>query len=1369
MRTFVFCFIWLLCFSTEIFAEYDDIQIKRLDRSDGLSNSNILSITQDAFGFVWIATESGLNRFDGKSFVVYKHNRFQLNSLACNAINKLLIDKEGYLWIATTHEGLDCYDHETDTFIHYFPTGKEGDISGPAITDLSLSHNGNIWVATYYDGLNLYDKRKKKFIHYNVDENNPNSIRENIILRLCEDRQKQLWIGYRTKGLSVLDIESGKAIHFANNPSDPYSLPSNVVLAILQDRYDNIWVGTEKGLSLYNRNTKNFINFCHDPDNPKSLISDKVMAIYEMEDGRIWIGTENGGISILDISFPILNPDKIEFQNIGSGDSKEMLTHNSVYSLFQDCYGNVWIGTFGGGINFISKYPDYFSKLEYIPYSNHKHSLNYRIPWGICEAPDGKIWIGTDGGGINVLNPVTGEVEVIKASPQTIGDNAVLCALTDSKGKMWFGTYRGGVSYYDSSTGKFRQFAHHPNDNTSLPSMDVRTIFEDRNGRILIGTMDGLCLFNPATGKFRTYTDKDGLVGNNCRAIAEDANGCFWIGHHGGVTLLNGDLSVKERFYSDRNNEKSLLSENVYAIYRDSKSRIWLGTENGLSYRDELNNTFIHYTTNEGLEDNTVRAITEDENGFLWLSTNNGISRFDPVNKYFINYNYKDWVPFGEFMDNSCLRSRNGLIYFGSRNGLCHFSPNHLLKHIDAPHVSFTRFDLFNEPLLPDTEGSLKKNIIYSDKVKLAHNQNVFSIHYSVTNFALQKKTVFRYKMEGLDTQWIEDREHGFASYKNIPPGYYTFKVEASVDNQDWSKEMATLDIEILPPMWLSWWMKLLYLLFFLLITVYVYRIYRYRTVLKRNLLIEKLHLKEVEELNKEKLQFFTNISHDIKTPLTLIISPIEDLLKVQLSPEINKKLNLVYHNANLLLKLFNRLLDFRKIENGHSKLYLTRGNIISTIQDVCISYKELKQNDNVRFVYTTDIDRLVIWYDKEKIFSIVDNLISNAFKYTTEGVITVAVRKLKKTDKEYVEIEVKDTGVGLTEEEQEYIYDRFYQVKNMSSATGTGIGLSLVKNFVALHQGEITLDSTKGMGSCFRVTVSSSLSPDMGDPDLTDDSSEMEEEMLEENSMDKLTEELMMNKNVLLVVDDNKDICEYVQSCFENEFKVLLADSGSTAWEIVLQELPDIIISDVMMEGMDGNELCRSVKSNEATSHIPVILLTARTSMSDKQEGYDAGADSYITKPFSSELLITRVHNILQTRQKMTDYISKSFFNAENPEQQERTDAVKQNKLIKELIRLVEDNMADERVDIEFLSSRLYLSHSSLFRKVKALTGLSINEFVRGIRMQKAREFLLSGDYSISEVAFKVGINSMRYFRQCFKEHYGVTPTDFIKNNMLL
>ena len=367
------------------------------------------------------------------------------------------------------------------------------------------------------------------------------------------------------------------------------------------------------------------------------------------------------------------------------------------------------------------------------------------------------------------------------------------------------------------------------------------------------------------------------------------------------------------------------------------------------------------------------------------------------------------------------------------------------------------------------------------------------------------------------------------------------------------------------------------------------------------------------------------------------------------------------------------------------------------------------------------------------------------------------------------MEIEVKDTGVGLTEEEQEYIYDRFYQVKNMSSATGTGIGLSLVKNFVALHQGEITLDSTKGMGSCFRVTVSSSLSPDMGDPDLTDDSSEMEEEMLEENSMDKLTEELMMNKNVLLVVDDNKDICEYVQSCFENEFKVLLADSGSTAWEIVLQELPDIIISDVMMEGMDGNELCRSVKSNEATSHIPVILLTARTSMSDKQEGYDAGADSYITKPFSSELLITRVHNILQTRQKMTDYISKSFFNAENPEQQERTDAVKQNKLIKELIRLVEDNMADERVDIEFLSSRLYLSHSSLFRKVKALTGLSINEFVRGIRMQKAREFLLSGDYSISEVAFKVGINSMRYFRQCFKEHYGVTPTDFVKNNMLL
>ncbi|WP_455584279.1 hybrid sensor histidine kinase/response regulator transcription factor [Bacteroides sp.] len=1367
MRKFIFSFVCLLCFSVRILADYHDIQINRLDRSDGLSNSNVLSIEQDSFGFIWIATESGLNRFDGKSFVSYKHNRLQPHSLACNAINKLLIDDEGHLWIATTHEGLDRYNHETDDFTHYFPTGEEGDISGPAITDLSLSHNGNIWVATYYNGLNLFDKKQNKFVHYDVDENNPNSIREDIILKVYEDKQKQLWVGYRTKGLSVFDFGANKATHFIHDPSDPHSLPSNVVLAILQDRYDNIWVGTEKGLSLYNRSTKSFINFSHDPKNPKSLISDKVMAIYEMADGKIWVGTENGGISILDISFPILNQDKIEFQNIYSGDSKEMLNHNSVYSLFQDCYGNVWVGTFGGGINFISKYPDFFSKLEYIPYSNHKHSLNYRIPWGICEAPDGKIWIGTDGGGINVLNTVTGEVEVIKASPQTIGDNAVLCALTDSRGRMWFGTYRGGVSYYDSSSGKFKQFIHHPKDSSSLPSMDVRTVFEDRNGRILIGTMDGLCLFNPTTETFHTYTAKDGLVGNNCRTIAEDKNGNYWIGHHGGATLLNKDLSVKERFYSDRDNEKSLLSENVYTIYKDKKDRIWLGTENGLSYRDEQKNAFIHYTTNEGLEDNAVRAITEDENGFLWLSTNSGISRFDPSSGHFNNYNYKDGVPLGEFMDNSCLRSRSGLIYFGSRNGLCYFSPNHLLERIEAPSVSFTRFDLFNEPLLPDMKGTLKKNIVYADKVKLDHNQNVFSIHYSVTNFALQKKTVFRYKMEGMDTQWIEDREHGFASYKNIPPGRYTFKVEASVDNQDWSEKAAVLDIEILPPVWLRWWMKLLYLLLSLTLIVYLYRVYRNRTVLKRNLLIEKLHLKEVEELNKEKLQFFTNISHDIKTPLTLIISPIEDLLKIELTPEINKKLNLVYHNANLLLKLFNRLLDFRKIENGHSKLYLTRGNIISTVQDVCVSYKELKQNDSIKFVYSSEVDKRVIWYDREKVFSIVDNLISNAFKYTTEGLISVSVRETKKAEKEYVEIEVKDTGIGLTEKERECIYDRFYQVKNMSVATGTGIGLSLVKNFVALHQGEIYLDSTKGVGSCFRITISCSLSPDMGDPDLTDNPSEMEEELLEEAPVDRLTEELMMNKKILLVVDDNKDIREYVQSCFENEFRVLSADNGMAALAIIQQELPDIVISDVMMEGMDGNELCRSVKNNEATSHIPVILLTARTSMSDKQEGYDAGADSYVTKPFSSELLVTRVHNILQTRQKMTDYISKSFFNAQSPEQQERADAVKQNKLIKELIQLVEENMADERVDIEFLSSQLCLSHSSLFRKVKALTGLSINEFVRGIRMQKAKEFLLSGDYSVSEVAFKVGINSMRYFRQCFKEHYGVTPTDFIKNNL--
>lgn len=1365
MRIFIVFFISLLCIFFEAYADYRSMQIKRLDRHDGLSNSNVLCLEQDKFGFMWVATESGLNRFDGKNFVIYRHNPYQSNSIAGNSINKLLIDKDGSLWVATTNNGLDCYNHDNDDFTHFAPTGKPDDISGPAITDLSLSHNGNIWVATYYDGLNLFLKKQNKFIHYNVDAKNPNSIRENIVLKVHEDRQKMVWIGYRSQGLSMLNPETGKAIHFKHDANDPNSLLSNGVLSIFQDRYDNIWIGTIKGLSLYNSSTKKFINFSHDPADSTSLIADKVMTIQEMADGKIWIGTENGGISILDLSLPILNQGKIEFKNIYSGDSKDMLSHNSVYAVFQDSYDNIWIGTYGGGLNFISKYPDLFSKLEYIPYSNHKHSLNYKIVWGICEAPDGKVWVGTDGGGINILNPQTGEVDVVKASPTTIGDNAVLCALTDSKGRMWFGTYKGGLSCYDPVTNKFKQYIKRHNDASSLPSMDVRVVYEDKRGDILVGTMDGFCWLDTKTDKFTTDINKD--INNYCRTIMEDNSGNYWIGCIDGITILDSMFRTKLRFVYDKNNNKSLISNNIYTIYKDRRGLMWIGSENGLSCYKGEKEGFVHYTIKDGLEDNTIHAITEDDEGCLWLSTNNGITFFDPQKKQFVNYNDKDGVPLGEFMDNSCLKSKSGIIYFGSRNGLCYFSPNDIRAKIEAPRACITRFDLFNEILYPNANGPLKQNIINLDKIELTHDQNVFSIQYSVTNFALQNKTVFRYKMEGLDKEWTEDRIHGFASYKNVPPGKYTFKVEASVDNQNWSKEIRSIDIVILSPVWLRWWMKILYLLIVLVFSVWLYRVYHNRLLLKKNLLIEKVNNKKVEELNKEKLQFFTNISHDIKTPLTLIISPIEDLLKKELAPDILKKLQLVDHNANILLKLFNRLLDFRKIENGHSKLFLTKGNIIATIQDVCISYKELRQNDNIKFCYSTGgLDKLKIWYDAEKVFSIVDNLISNAFKYTTQGEICVLIQKIKKEDKDYIQIDVTDTGIGLTEKEQTYIYDRFYQVKNSTSTVGTGIGLSLVKNFVSLHQGEVSLESVKGEGSCFRVTLSCSLCSDIGDSDLTNNSTESEDSFIEETLVEKLGDELLLEKKILLIVDDNKDICDYIISCFEEEFRVLTAENGVTALSIIQQELPDIIISDVMMDGMSGNELCRKVKDDEAINHIPVILLTANASMSHKKQGYDAGADSYVTKPFSSDLLSTRVHNILQARQKMTDYISKTFFNIQNIEQKEQADIVKQNKLIKDLIQLIEDNMTDDRLDVDFLSSKLCLSHSSLFRKVKALTGFSINEFVRGIRMEKAKELLLTGEYSISEITFKVGLNSLRYFRQCFKEHYGVTPTDFLKNN---
>lgn len=1348
MKRLFSLFFLLFCLALSSAAEHRNIKIERLDRKEGLSSSRIFSIAQDQFGFVWIATENGLERFDGCRFISYKNDPEDSYSLAGNSINKLLVDEDGFLWVATKYKGLDRYDPVMDRFTHFVPDGSEGCISGPAVTDICSSSTGKMWVSTYYDGLNLMDPKTGKFEAWYNTGKSTDVLQENIILSILEDGRNRLWIGYHSQGLTCIDLNTNNVKHFKNSLTDADSLPAGKVQEILEDRMGNIWIGTENGLALYNASKESFVNFHHDSSDPESLVGDNVMTICEMEDGKIWIGTENGGISILDYSLSLLEGNKISFRNILRGDSSNDLSYDSIYDIFQDSYGNIWAGTYGMGINFISKSPSLFNNLQYIPFSNDPDNLNNKTAWGICESPDGNLWVGTDGGGINIYNKQKEKIGLVQPSPTTIGDDAVLCALTDSRGRMWFGTYAGGLSRYDSETGRFTQFLHDEGNRNSIPANDVRTVYEDKEGRIFVGTMGGLCLYREETFDFQVFTEKDVLLAGNCRAVVQADDGCYWIGHHGGITCLNPDLSLKTSYVNKKWGESEGLNcDNIYSEYKDRKGRIWFGTDAGLARWIPEEEVFRFYSIKEGLADNFVRAITQDEVGKLWLSTNNTISCFDPETEIFINYTYKDGIPLGEFMDNSCLNGSDGKIYFGSSDGLCSFSPLLIFNKIRMPAINFTGFNLYDEAIAPEEDGILPQNVVFLDKITLKHDQNVFTIHYSLPDYDLRNMVFYRYRMEGLDSQWMNDKDLNYASYKNVPPGKYRFCVQASMNSFDWSGPVAELEVEILQPLWLRWWMKLIYLLLASSLIWYFFKMYTNRMNLKRDLMIEQMRLKEVEELNQEKLQFFTNISHDIKTPLTLILAPINDMLRQDFPQDVKKKLTLINNNANHLLKMFNRLLAFRKVENGYAELSLSKGNVIGLVMDVCLSYHELRSDEKVSFSYRTEVEELTIWYDSEKVYSIVDNLISNALKYTKSGCVSVLTRVVEKENGKYLEISVKDTGIGLTEEEKKQIFERFYQAKNMTTAMGTGIGLALVDNFVRIHKGYINLQSKKGEGSCFTVGIPCFLKP-----------------------AQKETHEVVVETpesydgRLMLVVDDNKDICDYVCSCFSDEFRVMTAHNGKDAYKIVLRELPDIVISDVMMDEMDGIELCRRIKQNEATSHIPVILLTAKSSVDAKKEGYDVGADSYVSKPFSSELLVTRVHNIFQARKKITDYISKKLFNAESQEEKRQTDEVRQNKLIGELISIVEENMSEGGLDMEFLAGKLCMSHSSLFRKVKALTGLSVNEFIRGIRMQKAKDYLSTGEYSISEVSYMVGINSLRYFRQCFKESYGMTPTEFMK-----
>lgn len=1264
--------------------------------------------------------------------------------MTSNVLNFVYADKnEDVVWIATEKDGINAYNYKTDVFTHYryFSEENTKSISADGVTHISSDSKGNLWLATYQSGLDYFDKKTKTFTNYN--QKNVKGLGSNYNWTIMVENDETIYAGHVDKGFSIVNLTTKTAVNFQHDPDNPNSLSDNTVTSIFKDSLGNIWIGTRNGLSLFDPMNYRIKNFKNDPDNQKSLSLNFIQRIAETKDHKLWIGTEGGGVNILDLSKFSRNQKTkdIQFDHIYASNTPDGLSSSSIQSIFQDSYGNMWIGGLGGGLNFIPKEEPFFKKISHLPFIDNTNSLYDGSVVNICPGNNQDIWLANSGGGVSIYNKgkKIKQINSIRNDPKTRFYNAIM---KDAENNIWIGTANGIIYRYNSATKQFKQIRCL----TNLTNKSIYNFFEDSKKNIWISTDYGLFVYNYQTNECKTYTtDNSELCDNIIRAISEDAYGNIWVGTLiGGLCVFNSDFKLIFNY----GNIYDFYAINH--IYRDSKNRMLISSQNDLFiFKNHTNDSIVRIGKHFGLEENTIRAAIEGASpNEIWLSTANGISYINLKTEKVSNFNKNDNIALGDYLPGSVTKTNDGTIYFGSQNGATWFSHNLDILEKRTPQPDFTSFLITNQ----------RKNINefmdipFSDTINLQYNQNSFQINFSVLDFSQADKVEYIYQMDGLDDGWYLVNKNKNVTFRNLKPGNYVFSIKTRLHNSAWTDNSKSLIIHIKPPKWLSLWAKILYVLIVALIGWLMIRFYKNQLKIENDLKFEKQIRQQEHSLNEEKLKFFTNITHELRTPMTLILGPLEDLLSDEkLTKDQLKKVNAIQNVANRLLQLINQILEFRKTQNKNRKLQVAKDNFVKFVSEIGLKYKELNQNNSIDFQMQLPDKKIEMFFDPEVISIILDNLISNAFKYTREGTIKLEVKNYVDDNVDYTEVIVRDTGYGISEENLPKIFERYFQAKNAAHPVkGTGIGLALVKNLVELHEAEISVKSQLDMGSTFKVKF------------VTNNSYPEVVHINQEVIHSEKHEQEVSSEKVILVIDDNQEIVDYIHDNLIDNYKVLTAENGQKGYDVACEETPDVVITDVMMPVMDGIEMMKKMKQDIRTSHIPVILLTAKGSTLDQSEGYNAGADSYLTKPFSVNLLKTRISNILKARKKLSALYTSNFKNKQQLFNESTNQLDKE--FLEKLTHIIEKNLEDEEMNISTIASQLNMSHSTLYRKIKALTNMTANEYIRKVRINVGEQLLVTNKYTISEIMYTIGINSSSYFRQCFKDEFGMNPSDYLQ-----
>ncbi len=1352
-------FIFLLLSFQLSFGQGKNYNFINLNSKNGLSSNSVNTILKDKYGFMWFGTDDGLNKFDGQNFVVYRHSETDSSTLGRGVVMAMQEDKDGNLWVGSNIT-LSLYNRSSNNFINY-DFSKIG-----WIRSLEADHLGNIWVGTY-GGLYCFNPKTKKIIGYKANSLKKDRLNSNVILSVYEDKKKQIWVGTNA-GLHLFNPKTRNFTRFMHDEQNPRSISNDIVRTFVEDKAGNLWIGTGEDLNKMDAQTGDFFHYKVNSSDSQVLSNNGIYKIAIDKDEKIWVGTDDGLSIFNPKTGNIFRIDKFASQRYsGIGG----FVGRSIKDIYLDDRGIYWIGTAQGGVNKYDTNLAFFNHVRLNPLD--VKGFGAGAVSAFAESPTGEIYIGTEENGLNVFNRTT---KLIKKIPLGLSDytKGAIATLAYSAGKLWVGTSLNGIFVIQLANNKLINI-NIPKSKTDPSDIPINCLKVDKVGNIWIGTNgNGLYKYDIKKSTVTHFSDilyqantRNILRNGYVSVIEEDQQGNLWIGAlGGGLAMYNPTQNTIEIFNRGNSN---LPLDIVQAIHCDQSGRIWVGVlGGGLCLYDKQGKKFHQYSIKHQLANDVIYKILEDDGAKLWVSTNKGISVFDTQKKIFKNYTHHNGIQQSNFKTGAGIKTSIGEMYFGGNEGFNFFNPKYLYQNRNIPTLVFTDLKIANKSIIPAENAEIKEPIATAKEIELSYKQN-FSLDFVALNYTAPQESQYQYMLEGFDKEWNNVGAVNTAVYTNLDPGAYKFRLKAKSEDGSWNTPEKVIEIIVNPPFWRTYYAYFGYCLIIAMTfwtlrrraiqkLRYEFALEQERRDVKHLIEKERTEAERKMELEQLKVKFLTNLSHELKTPLTLILNPIENLLMKEKDVEKVDTLNLINRNAKRLLNLVNQLLDFRKIEDNELKLNPTESDLIVVAKEIFDSFKYISERKNIHLDFNSDINTYYTTFDKDKIERVLLNLLSNAIKFTNEyGKVYCHI----KTDAENgIKLIIGDNGIGLAEDALDKIFDRFYQVNNNTNILnqGSGIGLSITQEFVKLHGGTIKVESQEGEGSVFTVYLplfeiaqTASSNTLLVLDEVMNIYPQKEDESLAFSEIDK---------PLVLLVDDSEDLRKYLRESLKAKYRIIEASDGKEAWQKALSTHPEIIVSDINMPNMDGISLVKKIKADTRTKHIPVILLTVMSEQIHQLKGLETGANDYLTKPFSFQLLSIKINNLLSLKSTFKDIYEKHI-SLEVPDKEFVSE---DEKYLLKISQYVEDHISNPDLSITELSKKMNTSRGTLYNRILSLTGETPVEFIRSIKLKRAAMLLEKSDMKISHVGYEVGFSNPNYFTRAFKAKYHVSPSQYIQ-----